>query len=211
MDFSRVELSDDDQAFLDESRDFLRTHVTEDVLRRDRETGRQLRRGRAPGARRSGIPGARVEAGVRGRLQPGAAPHLGAGEATGARAVGDLRHHRHDRAVGGEVRFTGTEGRSDATGFQRPRAALPGLHRTRGRLRRRDLQDFSAWSQMRWRGAVEHLGGDLLAGVGGQAVQRDGVGRRAVEQRVVDPVGRERGAARVGRRPRRPCETHTSV
>ena len=39
MDFSRVELSDDDQAFLDEAREFLRTHVTEEVLRRDRETG----------------------------------------------------------------------------------------------------------------------------------------------------------------------------
>src|SRR3954463_9277816 len=39
MDFSRVELSDDDQAFLDEARKFLRTHVTEAVLRRDRETG----------------------------------------------------------------------------------------------------------------------------------------------------------------------------
>jgi hypothetical protein len=36
--------------------------------------------------------------------------------------------------------------------------------------------------------------------VGGQAVQGDGVGRGAVEQRVVDPVGRQRGAARVGRR-----------
>src|SRR6202790_140778 len=39
MDFSRVQLSDDDCAFRDEARDFLRTHVTEDVLRRDRETG----------------------------------------------------------------------------------------------------------------------------------------------------------------------------
>jgi alkylation response protein AidB-like acyl-CoA dehydrogenase len=39
MDFSRVELSDDDQAFLDEAREFLRTHVTEEVIRRDRETG----------------------------------------------------------------------------------------------------------------------------------------------------------------------------
>ena len=39
MDFSRVQLSEDDQAFLDEARDFLRTHVTEDVIRRDRETG----------------------------------------------------------------------------------------------------------------------------------------------------------------------------
>ncbi|OBH59330.1 acyl-CoA dehydrogenase [Mycobacterium colombiense] len=39
MDFSRVTLSDDDQRFIDEARDFLRTHVTEDVKRRDRETG----------------------------------------------------------------------------------------------------------------------------------------------------------------------------
>jgi alkylation response protein AidB-like acyl-CoA dehydrogenase len=34
-----VQLSGDDRAFLDEACDFLRTHVTEEVLRRDRETG----------------------------------------------------------------------------------------------------------------------------------------------------------------------------
>jgi 3-oxocholest-4-en-26-oyl-CoA dehydrogenase alpha subunit len=39
MDFSRVELSDEDRAFLDEARTFLKTHVTEEVRRRDRETG----------------------------------------------------------------------------------------------------------------------------------------------------------------------------
>ncbi len=39
MDFSRVELSDDDRAFLDEVRTFLDTHVTDGVRRRDRETG----------------------------------------------------------------------------------------------------------------------------------------------------------------------------
>ena len=39
MDFSRVQLAEDDEAFLQEARDFLRTHVTEDVIRRDRETG----------------------------------------------------------------------------------------------------------------------------------------------------------------------------
>jgi alkylation response protein AidB-like acyl-CoA dehydrogenase len=39
MDFSRVELSDEDQAFFDEARSFLSTHVTEEVRRRDRETG----------------------------------------------------------------------------------------------------------------------------------------------------------------------------
>jgi 3-oxocholest-4-en-26-oyl-CoA dehydrogenase alpha subunit len=39
MDFSRVELSKADQSFLEEARAFLKEHVTEEVLRRDRETG----------------------------------------------------------------------------------------------------------------------------------------------------------------------------
>jgi alkylation response protein AidB-like acyl-CoA dehydrogenase len=39
VDFSRVTLDGDDQAFLDEARDFLTTHVTDEVRRRDRETG----------------------------------------------------------------------------------------------------------------------------------------------------------------------------
>jgi 3-oxocholest-4-en-26-oyl-CoA dehydrogenase alpha subunit len=39
VDFSRVDLCEDDQAFLDEVRSFLGTHVTDDVRRRDRETG----------------------------------------------------------------------------------------------------------------------------------------------------------------------------
>jgi len=39
VDFSRVTLADGDQAFLDEARAFLKTHVTEDVIRRDRQTG----------------------------------------------------------------------------------------------------------------------------------------------------------------------------
>jgi alkylation response protein AidB-like acyl-CoA dehydrogenase len=39
MDFARPQLTDDDQAFREEIRAFLATHVTEDVKRRDRETG----------------------------------------------------------------------------------------------------------------------------------------------------------------------------
>lgn len=39
MDFSRVTLSEDDQEFLDRARAFLATHVTDEVRRRDRETG----------------------------------------------------------------------------------------------------------------------------------------------------------------------------
>jgi alkylation response protein AidB-like acyl-CoA dehydrogenase len=39
VDFSRVELSDEDQAFHDEARGFLAKHMTEEVRRRDLETG----------------------------------------------------------------------------------------------------------------------------------------------------------------------------
>lgn len=39
MDFSRVQLSDEDQKFQDDVREFLSEIVTEDVIRRDRETG----------------------------------------------------------------------------------------------------------------------------------------------------------------------------
>jgi alkylation response protein AidB-like acyl-CoA dehydrogenase len=39
MDFSPVELSAEDQAFREEARSFLSTHMTEEVRRRDRETG----------------------------------------------------------------------------------------------------------------------------------------------------------------------------
>ena len=39
MDFSRVALSPEDTAFLDETREFITKRVTEEVLRRDREFG----------------------------------------------------------------------------------------------------------------------------------------------------------------------------
>jgi alkylation response protein AidB-like acyl-CoA dehydrogenase len=39
VDFSRVELSDEDEAFREDARTFLAAHVTEEVKRRDRETG----------------------------------------------------------------------------------------------------------------------------------------------------------------------------
>ncbi len=39
MDFSCVELADEDRAFFDEARSFLAEHVTDEVRRRDRETG----------------------------------------------------------------------------------------------------------------------------------------------------------------------------
>ncbi|OBB74131.1 acyl-CoA dehydrogenase family protein [Mycobacterium sp. 852014-52144_SCH5372336] len=45
MDFSRVELSEDDRAFQDELRDFLRSVVTDEVIQRDRETGENFDEG----------------------------------------------------------------------------------------------------------------------------------------------------------------------
>ncbi|WP_102143500.1 acyl-CoA dehydrogenase family protein [Mycobacterium hubeiense] len=45
MDFSRVALSDDDQAFQQELRGFLRTVVTDEVIQRDRETGENFDEG----------------------------------------------------------------------------------------------------------------------------------------------------------------------
>ncbi len=45
MDFSRVELSDDDQAFQTELRDFLAAIVTDEVIRHDRETGENFDEG----------------------------------------------------------------------------------------------------------------------------------------------------------------------
>ena len=45
MDFSRVELSDSDQDFLHDVREFLRSQVTEDVIRHDRETGDNFHEG----------------------------------------------------------------------------------------------------------------------------------------------------------------------
>ena len=45
MDFSRVELSDDDRAFRDELRAFLKTLVTQEVIDRDRETGENFDEG----------------------------------------------------------------------------------------------------------------------------------------------------------------------
>ena len=56
---------------------------------------------------------------------------------------------------------------------------------------------FSAWSKTAERSPVENLGADLLAGMGGQAVQDDRPIRRRREQRVVDPVGRECRALQV--------------
>ena len=107
MDFSRVQLSDDDQAFLVEARDFLRTHVTEDVIRRDRETGDNF------------DEGVHLALGAAGYLAQDWKPDPRAASTAsdadlewrndGRTCRGYFRHDRHDRAVGGEVRLPRTE------------------------------------------------------------------------------------------------------
>ena len=111
MDFSRVQLSDEDQAFHDEARNFLATHMTEEVRRRDRETGDNFDEGLHLAFGAAGYLAREWKPAVRRRLQPGTAADLGAGEAAGARAMGDLGDHRHGRAVGGQVRLARTAGK----------------------------------------------------------------------------------------------------
>ena len=82
MYFSRVELSDDDRAFLDEVRTFLATHITDEVRRCDRETGDNFDEAVHLAAGRR-LPRGRVEVRIRRRVQPGAPAHLGAGEMPG--------------------------------------------------------------------------------------------------------------------------------
>src|ERR1700720_1709462 len=130
MDFSRVELSEDDQAFLDDARKFLRTHVTEEVLRRDRETGDNF------------DEGVHLALGAAGYLEREWKPASDGGFSRGRRriwelekrrprAVGYLGHQRPDRAIGPEVRISRAGPRGDAGVLQRPHQDVPGLHRTR--------------------------------------------------------------------------------
>ncbi len=136
------ELADDDQEFQDEVRRL--PAVSWSPTRCSAATARPATTSTRACTWRSARPATwrrEWKPGLGGRLQPRPAPDLGAGEAPRPRAVGDVGDHRDDRQVGGEVRFAGAQRRSAAAGLQRPRPAVPGLHRTRGRLRRRHLQD----------------------------------------------------------------------
>ena len=112
-----------DHGFLDESncpttirrsstrsRAFLAEHVTEDVLRRDRETGDNfdedvhLALGAAGYLAANGSRGATA-------ASTGCAPRIWQLEKRrAARAVGDLGHHVDDREVGGQVRHRPSSG-----------------------------------------------------------------------------------------------------
>ena len=78
MDFSRVELSDEDNAFRDEARSFLNTQVTEEVRRRDRETGDNFDEGVHLAFGAAGYLALEWKPAVRGRV------HAGCGGASGS-------------------------------------------------------------------------------------------------------------------------------
>ena len=134
-----VQLSDDDQAFLDEARDFLRTHVTEDVIRRDRETGDNF------------DEGVHLALGAAGYLAQDWKPESEGGFNRVRRRIWELEKRRAhvpwvtSGTTAMIARSVEKFGSPELKAEVMPRvfsgrcAALPGLHRTRGRFRRRDL------------------------------------------------------------------------
>ena len=83
MDFSRVELSDEDQAFLDELRAFLATVVTDEVIARDRQTGENFDEGVHLALGAAGYLERRLEARSRRWLQPRCAGASGSWRSAG--------------------------------------------------------------------------------------------------------------------------------
>ena len=139
MDFSRVSSTDDDQAFLDDARQFLRTHVTDDVIRRDRETGDNF------------DEGVHLALGAAGYLEREWKAGSDGGFSRVRRRIWELEKRRAHvpwvtwgttAMVARSVQKFGSpelQRRGAAGVLQRPRPAVPGLHRTRRRLRRRHL------------------------------------------------------------------------
>ena len=141
MDFSRVELSDEDQAFYDEARSFLAKHMTEEVRRRDRETGDNF------------DEGVHLEIGAAGYLAGEWKPASEGGFSRVRRRIWEQEKRRAHvpwvtwgttamvaRSVA-KFGFARATGRGDARSVQRPHPTVPRLHRTRRWLRRRHLQD----------------------------------------------------------------------
>ena len=82
MDFSRVELREDDQAFLDDVRTFLKTHVTDEVRQRDRETGENF------------DEGVHLAAGAAGYLRADLKPESEGGFSAVRRRIWELERYR---------------------------------------------------------------------------------------------------------------------
>lgn len=138
MDFSRVELSDEDAQFRDEVRAFLREHVTEEVKRRDRETGDNF------------DEGVHLALGEAGYLEREWKSEADGGFSRVRRRIWELEKRRYHvpwvtwgRRRWWPARSTssppGGARRGAAPGVQRTCPTVPGLHRTRGRLGHRDL------------------------------------------------------------------------
>ena len=82
--------------------------VTDEVIRRDRETGDNFDEGVHLALGDAGYLDADWKPESDGGFNRGAPADLGTRERPRARAVGPLGHHRHGRAVGGAVRLAGT-------------------------------------------------------------------------------------------------------
>ena len=106
MDFSKVELTEDEKAFQAEVREFLATHVTDEVRKHDRDTGDNFDIGVHRALAEKGWLGkARSRARKAGRrLFSRRIPDLASGTAQGRIPLGHLGNHRPDRIFGGDVR-----------------------------------------------------------------------------------------------------------
>ena len=71
MDFSALELSEEDAAFLDRARQFRSANATEELLRREHQTGDVVHRGTAPRDGRRGVARAGDEERQRWGIQRG--------------------------------------------------------------------------------------------------------------------------------------------
>ena len=107
MDFSRVELSEDDTAFQTELREFLARIVTDEVIRHDRETGENFDEGVHLALGEAGYLAADFTAGPTVD-SPGPQAHLGTRDRPRPHPLVPLGHHRHGGAHGDPVRHDGT-------------------------------------------------------------------------------------------------------
>ena len=109
MDFSRVALSADDQAFHDQTRAFVTEHVTDEVRRRDREFGENFDEQVHLALGEAGYLAVGLEARVRRWLQSGSPANLRSRDRPGSHALVSLGHHLRGRAVGAAIRRAGIQ------------------------------------------------------------------------------------------------------
>ena len=135
----RLALSDDEAAFRDELREFFTTQIPAEIRERARDGEPRYpddvgHRAAHPERARPG--GAQLAGGVgRQGLVAAAAPDLGRRDAAGVRARAAGVQRQHGRPGDRPVRLPGAQGTLPAADRQSRHLVVPGLLRTRGRLR----------------------------------------------------------------------------